>query len=56
MRQKKDTLRNTPFLFLAKPPLNLQTVQVPFLGNHPSILVFHAPALKINFFSETQKY
>ena len=33
-------------LFIAKPPLNRQTVQVPpFLGNPPSILVFREPSL-----------
>ena len=35
-------------LFLAKPPLNLQTVQAPpFLGNPPSILAFREPPLKV---------
>ena len=38
-------------LFLAKPPLNLQTVQVPsFLGNPPAILVFHETPPKNRIF------
>ena len=36
--------------------LNLQTVQVPFLRNPSSILVFREPSLKVGFFSEPQKY
>ena len=46
-------------IFLAKPPppLNLQTVQPPFLGNPPSILVFREPTpLKFRFFCEPSKY
>ena len=42
-------------LFLAKLPSNVQTVQAPFLGNCPSILVFREPPLKIVFFSEPPK-
>ena len=41
-------------LFLVKPstPLNLQTVQAPFLGNPPSILVFlKFPFHQLEFFS-----
>ena len=49
----KPSLRNTTLLFLAKPLLNLQTVQAPLLRQSPSILVFHEPPpLKIGFFSE----
>ena len=47
-------LLKTP-LFLAKPPLNLQTVHAPFLGNPPLILVIHEPTVKVKFFSETPK-
>ena len=36
-------------------PLNLQTIQAPFLSNPPSILAFHEPFLKVGFFSEPQK-
>ena len=44
-------------LFLAKPPpLNQQTVQAPFFGNSPYILVFHPRPLKVRSFSEPQKY
>ena len=35
-------LKNTP-LFLAKPPLNQQTVQAPLFRQLPYILVFHDP-------------
>ena len=39
-------LKNTtPLLFLAKLPLNLQTVQAAFLGNPPYILDFHETPL-----------
>ena len=50
-------LKNTTPSFLPSSPLlNLQTVQVPFLSNPPSILVFHETSLKVGFFSEPQKY
>ena len=50
-------LKNTIHSFLPRSlPLNLQTVQAPFLSNPPSILVFHEPSLKVGFFSEPQKY
>ena len=46
-----------PPLFLAKLPLNQQTVQAPFLGNlSPSLLVFRDSPLKVRFFSEPKKY
>ena len=39
------------------PPVNQQTVQAPsFLGNPPSVLVFHETLLKVRFFSELPKY
>ena len=50
-------LKNTTPSFLPSSPLlNLQTVQVPFLSNLPSILVFHETSLKVRFSSEPQKY
>ena len=50
-------LKNTIHSFLPRSlPLNLQTVQAPFLSNPPSILVFREPSLKVGFFSEPQKY
>ena len=43
-------------LFLAKPPLKFANwSSPPFLGNPPSILVFHEPPLNIGFFSEPPK-
>ena len=43
--------------FLKSPPLNWQTVQVPFfLGNPHSILVFHEPPSKSWIFQWTPKY
>ena len=45
-------LKTIPPLFLTKPPLNLQTVQAPFLGNPPSILTFCELPLKIGLFGE----
>ena len=49
-----------PPLFLAKPPLNWQTLQAPsFQAISPSILVFHEPLpppLKVVFFSEPPKH
>ena len=42
---------------LPSPPLNLQTVQAPFLSNPPSISVFRELlTLKVGFFSESPKY
>ena len=50
-------LKNTTPSFLpSSPPLNLHTVQVPFLSNAPSILVFCEPSLKVGSSSEPQKY
>ena len=50
-------LKNTIHSLLPRSlPLNLQTVQAPFLSNPPSILVFREPSLKVGFFSEPQKY
>ena len=51
-------LKNTTSFFLAKPPLNQQTVQaLPFLGNPRYILVFQdPPPPKTGFFSKPQKY
>ena len=50
-------LKNTtPSLLPSSPLLNLQTVQVHFLSNPPSILVFHETSLKVGFFSEPRKY
>ena len=50
-------LKNTTPSFLPSwPPLNLQTVQVPFLSNPSSILVFREPSLRVGFFSEPPKY
>ena len=45
-------------LFLAKPPLNLQTVQAPLFRQAPLYVGFlwPPPPLKIGFFSEPQKY
>ena len=43
------------FLFLAKPPLNQQTVQAPFLGNPTSTLVFHEAPHKSQIFQRTPK-
>ena len=45
-------------LFLAKSPLNLQTVQAPFLGNPPFYISFlRTPLpLKVGPFSERPKY
>ena len=42
-----STPSKTPTLFLAKPPLNLQTVQaLPFLGNPPFVVIgFCEPTL-----------
>ena len=40
----------------SSPLLNPQTVQVHFLSNPPSILVFHETSLKVGFFSGPQKY
>ena len=48
--------KTPPPLSCQVPPLNLQTVQAPFLSNPPSILVFHEPSRKVGFFSEPQKY
>ena len=49
-------LENTSPSFLPSPLLNLKTVQAPFLSNPLSILVFREPSLKVEFFSEPQKY
>ena len=50
-------LKNTTPSFLPSSlPLNLQTVQAPFLSNPYSILVFHETSLKVGFFSKPQKY
>ena len=55
-------LRNTTPFFLAKPPLNQQTVQAPlFRQSSPSILFFceplpPPPPLKVGFFSEPPNY
>ena len=50
-------LKNTIPLFIAKPPLNWQTVQAPpFQAITPSILVFCEPPLKVRSISEPQKY
>ena len=43
-------LKNTTYLFLDKPPLNLQTVQAPFLGNSPFYISFLWNPLEIQFF------
>ena len=48
-------LKNTPPLFLAKLPLNLQTVQAAFLGNPPYILDFHETPLLNSDFSMNPK-
>ena len=45
-----------PSFLPSSPLLNLQTVQVPFLRNPPSILLFHETSLKVEFFSEPWKY
>ena len=52
------TLKNTTPSFLPSHPLNLQTVQAPFLGTPPPyISVFREPPpLKLRFFHEPQKY
>ena len=43
----------SPLLFLPSLLWNLQTIQSPFFRQFtPNILVFHAPPLKIGFFSE----
>ena len=44
--------KTPPTYFWPGPPLNLQTVQAPFSGNSPYILVFWELPLKIGFFSE----
>ena len=51
-------LKNTNPLFLAKPlPLNLQSVQTPFLRQLPPLDCFlHQPPPKNRFFSKHQKY
>ena len=52
-----NPLKNaTPSFLPSSPPLNLQTVQAPFLSNPPCILVFRELSLKVGFFSEPQKY
>ena len=50
--------KNTTPLFLAKPPLNWNTVQaLPFYAIYPYILVFREPRpLKVGFFNEPLKY
>ena len=49
-------LKNTAVLFLAKPPVNQQTVEAPpFLGNSPHILVFGDPPSKSQIFQWTPK-
>ena len=42
---KLPRLKNSPPLFLANPPLlkSANCLSPPFLGNHPSILVFREP-------------
>ena len=42
-------------LFLAKPLLNLQTVQAHLFRQSPYVFIFHESPLKIRFFSETKK-
>ena len=51
-------IKNTTTLFFAKPPpLNLQIVQTPFLGNPPIYWFFITPPpLKLGFFREPAKY
>ena len=53
-----NPLKNTTHLFLVKPLLKLANCpSPPFLGNPPSILVFHEPPpLKVRFFIEPPKY
>ena len=46
----------TPPLFLAKPPLNQQTVQAPPFRQSPLYIGFSRPPLKVGSFSEPQKY
>ena len=44
-------------LLPSPPPLNLQTIQAPFLGNPPIYIGFSwAPSLKVGFFSEPPKH
>ena len=53
----QSPLKNTTPSFLPSSfPLNLQTVQAPFLGSPPSILVFREPSLKVGFFYKPPKY
>ena len=40
LRFNPPAIKNTTLLFLAKLPLNCQTVQAPLFGSPPSILVF----------------
>ena len=42
-------------LFLAKPLLNLQTVQAHLFRQPPYVFIFNESPLKIRFFSGTQK-
>ena len=48
-------LKNTTPFSLAKHPLNLETVQSPFLGNPPPGFLWTTP-LKVRLFSEPPKY
>ena len=53
----QSPLKNTTPSFLPSSfPLNLQTVQAPFLSSPPSILVFREPSLKVGFFYKPPKY
>ena len=50
-------LKTAPPVFLAKPTLNVQTVQAPIFRQFPPVRWFFVnPLLKVGFFSEPPKY